>query len=519
LPTDDFYTVNTESPKIQDYAVIGNGRSAALLSNRGSIDWLCWPRFDSPSIFGALLDRDAGGAWTISPLESAEIERRYIDNSNVLETQFRTSSGTIVLTDFMPVTSEQQKKKLLWPEHEIIRRAQCNKGDVHLRVRFDPRPDCGRCAVVSKNAGSLGLRIGVGTNLLMLRSDVTLIPGQKGGLSADVKLKAGGAATFSLTFSTEGPAIIPPLGDLVEEKLRLTTDWWRHWAAQAKYDGPYREQVIRSALVLKLLSFAPSGALVAAATTSLPERVGGDLNWDYRFCWLRDAAFAVRALFELGYTDDAEAFVSWLLHATRLTRPELNTLYDVYGCRIPREKVLSHLSGYAGSRPVLIGNAASTQLQLDVYGEVVEAVSHFFRKQGRVDRETQQMLRQYGDYVCRHWREPDNGMWESRRQRQHYTHSRLLCWVALDRLIDMQKHGQLKRLPPDRFAENRALIRREIEERGWNPVLQAYTQVLEVRLSMRARCFLQFMASKKRVRRECDRRMSGCVSNWCCVWG
>jgi GH15 family glucan-1,4-alpha-glucosidase len=265
----------------------------------------------------------------------------------------------------------------------------------------------------------------------------------------------------------------------VEEKLRLTTDWWRHWAAQAKYDGPYREQVIRSALVLKLLSFAPSGALVAAATTSLPERVGGDLNWDYRFCWLRDAAFAVRALFELGYTDDAEAFVSWLLHATRLTRPELNTLYDVYGCRIPREKVLSHLSGYAGSRPVLIGNAASTQLQLDVYGEVVEAVSHFFRKQGRVDRETQQMLRQYGDYVCRHWREPDNGMWESRRQRQHYTHSRLLCWVALDRLIDMQKHGQLKRLPPDRFAENHALIRREIEERGWNPVLQAYTQVLE----------------------------------------
>jgi GH15 family glucan-1,4-alpha-glucosidase len=272
--------------------------------------------------------------------------------------------------------------------------------------------------------------------------------------------------------------VLPPPGDLVRQKLALTVEWWRRWAARASYSGPYRDEVTRSALALKLLTYAPSGAMIAAPTTSLPERVGGDLNWDYRFCWLRDAAFTARALFGLGYQEDAEAFIGWLLHATRLTRPELRVIYDVYGESNPDETELPHLEGYAGSRPVRIGNAARNQLQLDVYGEVIEAVTHFLQSGGRLDRETQQMLRHFGGYVCRHWRDPDNGIWEPRGRRQHFTHSRLLCWVALDRLLEMHQGSQCRGIPVDEFTRHREEIRREIEGRSWNPKLESYTQVL-----------------------------------------
>jgi GH15 family glucan-1,4-alpha-glucosidase len=329
-----------------------------------------------------------------------------------------------------------------------------------------------------KDGGKLGWRIPVGTRLLSLRSEIGLVLNSHGRLSAEATIKTGDQIAFSLTFSEEAPAVLPPLGHLVHEKLKLTVHWWQRWAERAKYNGPYRKQVIRSALVLALSSFAPSGALLAAPTSSLPEKIGGDLNWDYRFCWLRDAALAVRALFELGHDYDAEAFVSWLLHTTRLTRPRLHTLYDVYGEEIAPERRLPHLSGYDGSHPVHIGNAASDQFQLDVYGEVIEAVSHFFSEEEEIDREAQKMLRQYGDYICRHWCEPDNGMWESRGEQRLYTHSRLLCWVALDRLIDLHRRGRIKKLPLEKLTQTRERIRTDIEQRGWNQELQAYTQVL-----------------------------------------
>jgi GH15 family glucan-1,4-alpha-glucosidase len=471
--------MSAEVSKIQDYAIIGNGRSAALISNRGSIDWLCWPRFDSASIFGAIIDLKIGGYWSVYPAGDSKVSRRYIDNSNVLETTFSTGSGKVVLTDFMPVTSEEEKKRRFWPEHELIRQVHCEEGESFVLVGFNPCPDYGRTTPSITDSGKLGWRMNLGTNLLNLHSDIELAPNDSGGLSGKVILRRGDAVAFSLTFSEEGPAVLPPLGSLVGEKFKLTIDWWQHWAARAKYDGPYRKQVIRSALVLALLSFAPSGALVAAPTTSLPEQIGGDLNFDYRFCWLRDAALAVRSLFALGYDDDAEAFVSWLLHTTRLSRPCLHAPYDVYGKDIPREEILSHVSGYAGSRPVRLGNVASEQLQLDVYGEVIEAVSHFFRREASIDREAQKVLCEYGEYVCRHWCESDNGMWEPRRPRQHYTHSRLLCWVALDRLIDLHKRKRIKRLPLEKLTQTREHIRSDIEQRGWNEKLQAYTQVLD----------------------------------------
>ena len=301
-------------PKIQDYAVIGDGRSAALISRWGSIDWLCWPRFDSASIFGKILDSELGGKWSIGPAQPSETSRRYIENTNVLETEFRVDSGRIVVTDFMPVTSEEKKRTMLWPEHELIRQIKCDSGAIPLIVDFSPRFDYGRVAPRIKDAGKFGWRIEIGTCVFTLSSDIELVRQNSAALSANFTLKSGEAVAFSFTYGSEGPAVIPPLGDPILEKLTLTIDWWRRWAEQATYQGRYRPQVLRSALVLKLLSYAPSGAIVAAPTTSLPESIGGDLNWDYRLAWLRDAAFTVHALFGLGYKDDAEAFVNWLLH-------------------------------------------------------------------------------------------------------------------------------------------------------------------------------------------------------------
>ncbi|HET6572638.1 MAG TPA: glycoside hydrolase family 15 protein [Fimbriiglobus sp.] len=468
----------TAVPRIQDYAMIGDGRSAALVSRDGSLDWLCWPRFDSPSLFGGLLDPRIGGAWRIAPTELARSERRYLDDTNVLQTRFHTAAGTVALTDFMPAASEEEKRQALWPEQELIRQVECERGEAEVQVRFDPRPDYGRAKINLRDAGPLGLRMEMGSHLIALHGPVKLTPAAEGGAAARVRLKAGESMAFALTYTAEGPAVLPPVGDLVRQKLALTVDWWRRWAARARYSGPYREQVVRSALALKLMIYAPSGAMIAAPTTSLPERVGGDLNWDYRFCWLRDAAFTARALFGLGYQDEAEAFVSWMLHATRLTRPELRVIYDVYGERNPEETELRHLQGYAGSRPVRIGNATRDQLQLDVYGEVIEAVARFVESGGKLDRETQKMLRHFGEYVCRHWQEPDNGIWEPRDERQHHTHSRLMCWVALDRLLKMHSEGWISGIPVEPFTRHREQIRRDIEGRGWNAKLESYTQVL-----------------------------------------
>jgi len=463
---------------IGDYAAIGDGRSAALVGRDGSIDWLCWPRFESPSIFGALLDPTAG-RWRITPVGSFRTERRYIDNTNVLQTRFETGGGTLVVTDLMPVASEEEKTRFLMPEREILRLIECERGEVEIEWSFEPRPGYGLRRVRLRRTGELGVRIETGAGLLTLRTDLSFDIAADEGAGGRRRMSAGETVHASLTLATEGPAILPPLGEWSRTALERTVQWWRTWAARARYDGPGRELVVRSALALRLMVYAPSGAIVAAPTTSLPERIGGPLNWDYRFCWLRDASLTVRALAGLGYMDEAHAFVNWLLHATRLTEPELRVLYDVYGNKPPNERVLDRLVGYRGSRPVRIGNLAAEQRQLDVYGEVIDAVTHFVREGGALDRQTEGVLRAWGEYICRHWDEPDEGIWEPRTGRASHTHSRVLCWVALDRLLHLHEQDHVRWAPRAKFEENREAIRRDVETRAWNPSLQSYVAELD----------------------------------------
>lgn len=463
--------------KIKDYAIIGNGRSAALVSKSGSIDWLCWPRFDSPSLFGRLLDDQIGGSWKIASLAPAKIQRQYVEGTNVLQTRFITDSGIFKITDWMTALSEEDKQKLLQPQHELIRIIECEEGEVQIQTHFNPKPNYSRGSFAIKDAGVLGLRIEMSRELITLRSDIKFTI-KIDGAWGEAGLKRGQKYQFSLSYTSEGPAVIPPLDESISKKLSLTIDWWQKWSAKIKYNGPYKSQVVRSALTLKLLGYAPSGTFAAALTTSLPQRIGGDLNWDYRFCWLRDAAFTVKALFGLGFQDEAEAFVSWLLHSTRLSFPQLRVLYDVYGEDIEDDVILPHLTGYENSYPVRIGNGVRSFFELDVYGEVIEAVAHLVRAGNALDRETQKMLLGFGKYVCKNWHRPDTGIWEKMKPLRHYTHSKLMCWVALDRLIEMHKRGQLKEIPED-FINHQNQIRKEIEEKGWNSKINAYTQEFE----------------------------------------
>ena len=460
------------SNAIGDYAAIGDGRSVALVGRDGSIDWLCWPRFDSPSLFGRILDPSAGH-WRIAPVAPSRTERHYIENTNVLQTRFDTGTGSLVLTDLMPVASEKEKERLLLPEREILRLIECERGEVEIEWSFEPRPGYGLGTTAVRRAGQLGFRAQTGMGLLTLRTDLPA-DYSDGRIGGRARLSAGAAAYSSLTFAADGPAALPPLGEWSRAALDRTVHWWQSWVASARYDGPCREAVIRSALALKLMVYAPSGAVVAAPTTSLPERIGGPHNWDYRFCWLRDASLTVRALTGLGYMDEAHAFVNWLLHATRLTRPELRVLYDVYGNPPPDERTLDRLSGYQGSRPVRVGNLAVDQRQLDVYGEVIDAVAHFVQAGGSLDRETQGVLRSWGEYICRHWDEPDEGIWEPRSGRANHTHSRVLSWVALDRLLQLHAKDHVRWAPAAKLAENRDAIRRQVETRAWNPALESY---------------------------------------------
>jgi GH15 family glucan-1,4-alpha-glucosidase len=471
----------SHAPGIGDYAVVGDCRSSALISRSGSVDWLCWPRFDSPSIFGALLDHQKGGHFAIGPAGPSTVERQYVGSTNVLETTFRTDTGTLRLTECMPVAAEREKRRQLWPARHLLRVVECVDGEIDVQVHCAPRPDYARAMPAVHDRGALGIFYEHGASVFVLRSEIPLTASPASGAAGGTMwLRSGERRYVSLVFAETEPVVLASLGATTESQLRTSLRWWDTWGSRCTYQGPYRAAVLRSALTLKLMSHAPSGALVAAPTTSLPETLGGVRNWDYRYCWLRDASLTLQALFGLGYADEAEAFLAWLLHATRLTQPELQTVYDVYGeSRLP-ERELPHLRGFADSRPVRVGNDARSQLQLDVYGEVVDAVYEFVRRGGRIAPRTARMLVGLGKTVCRRWREPDEGIWEIRGGRRQHTYSKAMCWVALDRLLKMREAGHVRlRMPAEHFARERQTIRQEIERRGYNARLRSYVSVLD----------------------------------------
>ncbi|WP_198316364.1 glycoside hydrolase family 15 protein [Cystobacter fuscus] len=465
--------------RIHDYAVIGDGHSVALVSRAGAIDWLCWPRFDSPSLFAAILDPDVGGTWRLLPVGPSRVTRRYLPDTNVLETRFEADGGVLVVTDLMPIHEERPPR--VWPSRELVRCVSCEQGEVVLEVDYDPRPDYGRAKAPVRDGGRLGWRLEHGGWLYTLRADVPLRPRPGGGLYGRLTMRAGQRAHFSLTATDDGPAVLPPVGRFTWEHVERSVRAWRGWVRGCRYSGPYREAVVRSALALKLLTFGPSGGVVAAPTTSLPEVPGGKDNWDYRFCWVRDAAFTARAFYGLGYEAEAESFVSWLLRATWLTQPRMHVFYDVYGRVRAGERELPHLRGYEGSRPVRVGNAAAVQLQLDAYGEAIDAVAQWARRGGHLSRDELRMLRCFGEYITKVWDRPDEGIWESRSGRLAHTFSRVSCWMALERLLELHGRGVFRdvRMPVERFREARQWLREEIETRGWNQRLHSYVRVLD----------------------------------------
>jgi GH15 family glucan-1,4-alpha-glucosidase len=466
-------------PAIGDYAVIGDCRTAALISRGGSLDWLCLPRFDSPALFAALLDHRRGGAFRVCPTARFETSRRYVEDTNVLETTFTTDGGAVRVTDLMPVAAEAEKERELGPDHEVLRVIEGLDGEVEMGVLCDPRPSYGAAVPRPLDRGQLGHRYEHGADALILRSEIPLAPSaDRPGLCGRARIRAGERRCQSLVYAHGEPAVLPSFGAAADRRVRQTIRWWQGWIGRCQLEGPHRDAIIRRLLALKLMAYAPSGAVVAAPTTSLPERVGGVRNWDYRFCWLRDGSLTVRALMDLGYEDEAGAFIAWMLHSTRLTAPELRVVYDVHGEVSLRERELDHLEGYRGSRPVRTGNGAVDQLQLDVYGEVADGVFAFVERGGRLDRATGRLLVAIARTVCRRWREPDHGIWEVRGRPRQHTHSKVMCWVALDRLIRLHEAGHL-RAPVPEFQRERDLLRAEIETRGYHAGLDSYVSVLD----------------------------------------
>jgi len=466
-------------PPISDYGLIGDMQSCALVSKAGSIDWACFPRFDSASLFGRLLDWQHGGHFLLAPQGIKSVSRRYIPNTNVLETTFEAAGGRVVVVDFMPVTHETHRTGLpaVSDQRQIVREMHCERGSVAFEMVCAPRFDFGSIVPhLGLSTPHMGLAHG-GRDAVSVHCSVPMQV-EDDCFIASGRLRKGEGVTVSVRYEPGQPHDPNDVSDqLLHGLLDQTVAFWTNWTWTCTYQGKYREDVIRAALTLKALTYAPSGALLASATTSLPEVVGGGRNWDYRFTWIRDATFALYALSTLGFHQEGHDFKRWLEWSTLGRARDLQVMYGITGERRLSEIELD-LEGYRKSRPVRIGNGAHDQLQLDIYGEIMDS-AHIYRKfGGSMDEEYWTYLRRVVSFVLDHWREPDNGIWESRGGLQHWVYSKVMCWVAIDRAI---KAAAALGLPGEvrEWEKAREEIRSDILERGYNKELGYFVQAYD----------------------------------------
>jgi GH15 family glucan-1,4-alpha-glucosidase len=450
--------------KIEDYALIGDCETAALVNRQGRIDWLCWPDFSADACFAALLGGDENGYWCIAPAKgSIKTTRKYRDHTLILETTFEHESGTVRLIDFMPIRERNS---------DVVRIVEGVRGKVPMRMELALRFDYGR-TIPWVTAIDDGVRAVAGPNLVMLHASVP-VRGENLTTVADFEIGEGDRVWFTLTYGESFKDDPQPID--VEQALKDTEDFWIPWTQQLKYSGDYRSSVERSLIALKAMTFRPTGGLVAAMTTSLPENIGGVRNWDYRFCWLRDTTFTLLALSNAGYFEEAAAWQDWLLRALGGSPDQVQIMYGLKGERQLVEWEVDWLPGYENSKPVRIGNAAAQQVQLDIYGEMLDCFFHAQKSMAKHGEDDFRVLALLMEHLETIWREPDNGIWEMRGGAQQFTYSKMMVWVAFDRAVKLAEQLNYK-APLDKWRTLRDQVHTQVCEKGFNPEKGCFVQV------------------------------------------
>lgn len=457
---------------IENYGVVGDLHSVALVGMDGSIDFMCFPRFDSPSVFAAMLDDQKGGRFRISPrFDNAKHKQIYLPDTNILLTRFLSDDGVAEVSDFMPVAEKHHG-------HQLIRRAKTVRGEVTFHMVCAPAFDYGRSAHRIEKQGDTVIFASTGADKtsLRLRADVPLrIEGAT--VVADFTLGPGKTAAFIFEDVNAWDETASSGPDYVADAFKETMNFWRNWVKKSTYRGRWREMVNRSALALKLLTSHPDGAIVASPTFGLPEELGGERNWDYRFTWIRDASFTLYGLMRLGYTSEAAAFMKWIERRCHEMNPDgsLQLMYALDGSHELTEHSLPHFEGYQKSSPVRIGNGAHGQLQLDIYGELMDSI-YLYNKYGEpISYDFWMQLTRLIEFVCSNWKQADEGIWEVRGGKQHFTYSRVMCWVAMDRAIRLAQKRSFP-APLDRWLKVRDEIYTDVYTNHWNPQMQAFVQ-------------------------------------------